>query len=93
MREVFAERHLIELFDGGIFGSPDDKDTILARELANNNISQSAIFLGDSRYDHVAATNAGLDFLFLSEWSEFSSWPDYCQKYQINQLSSIASLI
>ena len=93
LREVFAARKLIELFDGGIFGSPDSKDTILERELANNNIRKSAIFLGDSRYDHIAASNAGLDFLFLSEWTEFISWPNYCRKHQIKSLTSIASLI
>lgn len=93
LREVFAARNLTELFDGGIFGSPDSKDTILERELANNNIRKSAIFLGDSRYDHIASSTAGLDFVFLSDWSEFISWPDYCQKNQINYLSSIASLI
>jgi phosphoglycolate phosphatase-like HAD superfamily hydrolase len=93
LREVFTARNLIELFDGGIFGSPDSKDIILERELANNNIRKSAIFLGDSRYDHIAASNAGLEFLFLSEWTEFISWPNYCREHKINSLTSIASLI
>lgn len=78
LREVFTTRRLIKLFDGGIFGSPDNKDTILARELANNNISKSAIFLGDSRYDHVASSAAGIDFVFLNYWTEFEDWKDYC---------------
>lgn len=78
LREVFAARDLLELFDGGIFGSPDSKDTILERELANNNIRKSAIFLGDSRYDHVASSTAGLDFVFLSYWTEFENWKNYC---------------
>lgn len=93
LREVFAARKIIELFDGGIFGSPDSKDTLLERELTNKNIRDSAIFLGDSRYDHIASSNAGLDFVFLSDWSEFISWPDYCRENQIKCLSSIASLI
>lgn len=72
LRDVFASRGIDEWFDGGIFGSPDTKDEILARELASGNILQPALFLGDSKYDYQAATQAGLDFVFLSGWSEIS---------------------
>jgi len=51
LREVFTQRDLAPLFDGGIFGSPDTKDSILSRELANGNIQPPALFLEDSRYD------------------------------------------
>lgn len=83
LRQVFAERGIANLFDGGIFGSPDSKDTILAREKANGNIKESALFLGDSRYDHEAATAAKLDFIFLSYWTEFSDWQAYCNNNNI----------
>lgn len=83
LREVFSIRGLADLFDGGIYGSPDSKDEILARELAANNISANALFLGDSKYDHIAATRAGLDFVFLSDWSEFHGWPAYCAEHGI----------
>lgn len=72
LRDVFASRGIDEWFDGGIFGSPDTKDEIMARELATGNILQPALFLGDSKYDYQAATRAGLDFVFLSGWSEIS---------------------
>ena len=49
LRTVFARRGIAEWFDGGIFGSPDTKDEILARELANGNIRGRALFIGDSR--------------------------------------------
>ncbi|MFL1482904.1 HAD family hydrolase [Marinobacter sp. LN3S78] len=70
LRSVFADRGLAELFDGGIFGSPDTKDEILARERETGGILQPAVFIGDSRYDIEAATRAGLDFIFASRWSE-----------------------
>lgn len=70
LRDIFTERGLAKLFDGGIFGSPDTKDQILARELANSNILQPAIFFGDSKYDFEASKRAGLDFIFISGWSE-----------------------
>lgn len=69
--EVFSERGLAPLFDTGIFGSPDTKEDILARELNNGNIRLPAVFLGDTRYDYEASTHAGLDFIFVSGWSEF----------------------
>lgn len=89
LREVFAARNLIELFDGGIFGSPDNKDTILEREIANKNIQAPAIFLGDSRYDHIASSGAGLDFVFLNYWTEFENWKNYCQENNLTVKDSL----
>lgn len=80
LRHVFAKRGLAELFDGGIYGSPDTKDEILARELQNNTIQTPALFLGDSKYDYQAATTGGLDFVFLSGWSEVKDWPEWVKK-------------
>lgn len=77
LREVFAARQIDRWFDGGIFGSPDSKEFILRREIANGNAALPALFFGDSRYDHVAATGAGLDFAFVSGWTEFELWPTY----------------
>lgn len=74
LRNIFTQRGIAEWFDGGIFGSPDTKDDILAREIATGNIQQPAVFLGDSKYDYQAASAAGLDFVFLSGWSEVADW-------------------
>ncbi|KPQ01932.1 HAD family hydrolase [Marinobacter sp. HL-58] len=70
LRKVFEARDLSSLFDGGIFGSPANKDQILKRELQSGRLAQPAVFLGDSRYDYEAANRAGLDFIYLSDWSE-----------------------
>lgn len=78
LREVFQARGLDKYFDGGIFGSPDTKDTILMREIANGNIRQPALFLGDSKYDYQAAKTAGLDFVFMSQWTEVNNWSSWC---------------
>jgi phosphoglycolate phosphatase-like HAD superfamily hydrolase len=92
LREIFLERGLDDIFNAGIFGSPTDKDEILARELACGNITQPALFLGDSRYDHVASMRAGLDFVFLSDWTDFEGWQDYCDANQIPVFSGINAL-
>lgn len=92
LRNLFAERQLASLFDGGIFGSPDTKDEILAREKANGNIVAPALFMGDSKYDHQASTAAGLDFVFLSGWSEVKEWEHWCGANEIVFFSNIFSL-
>ncbi|WP_417532450.1 hypothetical protein [Marinobacter lipolyticus] len=71
LRGVFQKRGIDHLFDGGIFGSPDAKDTILARESTTQNIARPALFLVDSYYDYKASRDAGLDFIFLNGWSEW----------------------
>ena len=74
LREVFATRGIADWFDGGIFGSPDAKPEILAREIANGNIQHPAIFLGDSQYDYKCSKAAGLDFVFIHGWTEVADW-------------------
>lgn len=93
LRRVFAERGLDGMFDGGIFGSPVAKDEILARELGSGHLSTPALFLGDSRFDHQCARAAGLDFVFLSGWSEFEGWQAYCEAEGIAVRDDIASLL
>jgi len=93
LRALFHERQLAGLFDAGIFGSPDNKDQVLARELANGNTLQPALFLGDSKYDHEAAAAAGLDFVFLSQWTEVKDWQEYCKSNNIKSLQSISDFL
>lgn len=93
LRTIFARRNLADLFDAGIFGGPDTKDLVLAREKANGNLQLPALFIGDSKYDHQAATRAGLDFVFLSGWTEVADWQNYCHAHQIMVLPSVASFL
>ena len=89
LRTLFAEREIDGMFDAGIFGSPDNKDMILTREIANGNLEQPAIFFGDSRYDHQAAVRAGLDFVFVSGWTELEEWQKYCAENNIKVIGSL----
>ncbi|MGQ0442952.1 MAG: HAD family hydrolase [Methylophilaceae bacterium] len=93
LRKIFSRRHLASLFEAGIFGGPDTKDIVLIREKANDNIQFPALFVGDSKYDYQAAINAGLDFVFLSDWTEVSDWQTFCAENKIHVVSNIQSLI
>lgn len=93
LRALFAEREIDGMFDAGIFGSPDNKDMILTRKIANGNLVQPAIFFGDSRYDHQAATRAGLDFVFVSGWTELENWQKYCAENNIRVIESLETVL
>ncbi len=93
LRRVFPKRNLAHLFEAGIFGGPDKKEEVLAREKGNGNIQFPALFVGDSKYDFQAATGAGLDFVFLSDWTEVRDWQAYCELNQISVLGNISQLI
>lgn len=92
LREIFALRDLAQYFEGGIFGSPDNKDIILSREIENGNVSSKALFIGDSKYDFVAAKNAALDFVFMTEWTEVKEYKQWCENNEIHSLSNLKSL-
>jgi phosphoglycolate phosphatase-like HAD superfamily hydrolase len=92
-RRKVGEHNLASLFEAGIFGGPDIKEEVLAREKKNANIQLPALFLGDSKYDHQAATGAGLDFVFLSDWTEVADWQDYCQQNSINAKANLLQLL
>lgn len=89
LRDVFAARGIAAWFDGGIFGSPSNKESILAREAESGNLRAPAVFFGDSRYDHQAASSAGLDFVFVSNWTDMEGWQDYCREHGLQTLHSL----
>lgn len=93
LQEIFYRRNLSPNFEGGIFGSPDTKEVILEREIRNSNIIQPALFLGDSRYDHEAASRVGIDFVFVSDWTEFSDWRIYQQTTLFQSVPDLYSLL
>lgn len=93
LREIFATRRLGHLFDGGIFGSPDTKDEILKRETKYKTIRYPAVFLGDSRLDHKAATRAGLDFIFVHGWTEVQDWQDFVAEIGCPSVHNISQLL
>ncbi|WP_044408459.1 HAD family hydrolase [Thiomicrospira microaerophila] len=92
LREVFKARGLDHYFNGGIFGSPDTKDTILAREIEKGNITRPALFLGDSKYDYQAAQTADLDFIFLTQWTEVKNHQAWCLELGLKATSNLATL-
>ena len=69
------------------------KDKILNFLIKENRIKFPALYLGDSKFDHEIAKKAGIDFIFVSQWSEFEDWQNYCKANEIKSIKSLAELI
>jgi len=93
LRDVFEYKNLIKYFDGGIYGSPEKKIDIIKREINRGLINYPALFIGDSKLDHTVAKSLNLDFLFVTNWTEFKGYQDYCSCNAINTISSVSELI
>ena len=92
LREVFAARGLNKYFNGGIFGSPDNKEAILKNQTKNRNIMGRSLFLGDSMYDYQAANTAKMDFIFISNWTEVKDWKNWICENEITSFKNINSI-
>ncbi|KJZ15942.1 HAD family hydrolase [Marinomonas sp. S3726] len=92
LREVFLNRGIDSWFDGGIFGSPQNKHEILEHIFSFESAS-SAILIGDSKYDFEAAISANIDFLFVSDWSEVDSWEKWVDENKITAIEKVGSLL
>ena len=92
IRNIFKQRKLDHFFNGGIYGSPKDKDQILKREISKDNLKLPALFLGDSKYDHKVAELNKLDFIFVFNWTDFKEYNTYCKKNFLKQISMVKDL-
>ncbi|MEM6960178.1 MAG: HAD hydrolase-like protein [Myxococcota bacterium] len=92
LRRVLETKNIAHMFVG-IFGSPDSKTDILAREFQAGTACKNALFLGDSRHDHEVARAYGLDFVFVSGWTEFEGWRAYCAAQDIQTIDRVADLV
>lgn len=92
LRNVLTQRGLASLFDGGIYGSPADKDEILSTLFAEGRLQGPALFIGDTKYDHEVAVRARLDFRFAYDWSEFKEWKTYCESHDVKFIKNVAEL-
>ena len=90
---MFELRGLSSYFDGGIFGSPDEKEKIVEREKSDKNIIGKSLFLGDSMYDYQVSLTFELDFIFLTQWTDFYGWNEYFKKRGVQTCTNISQLI
>ena len=93
LRYIFEEREISNLFDAGVYGSPDTKEEILNRNLESHIIKSPTLFIGDSVYDFKVSNRFNLDFLFVSEWTELPNWQLFTYNNNICTANSLNELI
>ena len=91
LRYVLKKRNLDRHFDA-IYGSPATKADILARNLKKNKIPFPAVFIGDTLYDYICAKRYGIDFIFMSQYSEMKGWRAYFKKKDVDIIRNLISL-
>ncbi len=87
LNDIFKARNLASHFEK-IFGSPSNKVQNIERISYFNKIDERAIFFGDSISDHNAAKEFGMEFVFISGYSEWKH-PDPSIKYQFVDFNEI----
>ena len=91
--ETFKFLGIYDYFDGGVFGSPATKGNILDDAKKSGSLHFPAVFLGDSKLDHQTAIQHGLDFIFLSDWTEFEDWERYVAEHNIAVYRNIQAML
>ena len=92
--KIFKKKQLRDSFNGGIYGSPLSKDEIF-KNIFHNKVDEKSksLYIGDSKYDYLAAKKIGIDFVFLSKWSEFKDIENYSKDNNINCFRDFKELI
>jgi len=94
LNQVFRERNIDSIFDGGIHGSPLSKIQIFKKIFEENkNDIQKSLYIGDSKYDYLAAKEIGLDFIFLTKWSEFREIKAFSKENNIQVFFEFSDLL
>ncbi len=90
---LFKKLKIDYIFDMGIFGSPKSKKEIFYQLFQNSTDISGSIFLGDSKYDFEVSKLYGLDFAFITEWTEVQDWLIFTKKNNIKTYSNISDFL
>jgi len=91
-QHIFSEKRLDHLFTG-ICGGPRTKTEIFADVLACYPNSKP-IFFGDAKADYLVAEKFNIDFVFLSDYTEFTDWKKYFhQKINVQIINDFSEFI
>jgi len=92
LREVFVERGIGSLFEL-ILGSPTSKKDNLAKLLVENRLQQPVLFFGDAYSDYIAAEAYEIDFVYVSNVSEWGEGKSFCLNKNIPVIESFKEVI
>lgn len=92
--EIFKKRKIFQDFEGGIYGGPKSKIDIFEFLIKKNKIETSkSLYIGDSKYDYIAASKFSIDFIFLNRWSEFKDLKNFATKMEVPFFNTFKELL
>ena len=93
LRKLIKHRKLGQYFDAGVFGSPATKFSIVKEQIKLGNIQYPALFLGDSRLDFQVAHHYAIDFIFVSDWTDFGDWKNFFKARDVEVIPRLSNLL
>ena len=93
LRWVFKKLGIYNIFNIGIFGSPDSKEQIFKNLFEKFNNYESGIFFGDSKYDYQVSKLFNIDFVFMSDWSDLENWGKFIKENEIRSNRNISEFL
>jgi len=92
LRAIFKERNLTNFFCG-IYGSPETKVNHCSNIIRQFDTTIRGVFIGDSRLDYLAAQSCNLDFIFMSDFTDFKDWAQFCSDENLRSTPNLGPLI
>ena len=93
LRKVFEKKSIANYFNKGIYGSPESKYEIFKKCLFNKLIDKRSLFIGDSKLDYEVANHFGIDFVFVSEWTEFEKLNEFAKSKGIKVFKKLINIL
>ncbi|MCK5687578.1 HAD family hydrolase [bacterium] len=92
LRDVFSHKGA-SLYFKDILGSPTAKTLHVSNLLNVQKIQGPVLFVGDSIIDHQVAVENGVEFIFLSDYTDYDDWRNYCGKNTIENYPNFTTLM
>lgn len=94
-RRLYEEIGIVQLFKGGIYGSPESKKSNLQRILQNKSVidKDDILIIGDSYSDAELAFEFGIAFALLTHWSDCPKAEEYCRSLNLTMSLDIGDLM
>jgi len=86
VRSVLKSKHLAQYFKE-IYGSPISKEEHLLTIRPTK-----SLYFGDAKSDYIAAKKFGMDFIYISGFSDWEDGKEFCQLNNIDILKDFSDL-
>lgn len=90
---TFKRLDLLCYFEYGIYGNSVSKRAHLDRRIKKSLISNEGIYFGAPCLDYEIFRDLGVNFTFISEWSEFGGWQDFSANKEVPVFCSLSAAI